>query len=105
MQPAAATAAGRFGSRAQPIVENYGLPRIHTVGEAEPGSAASNLLRPRHPIADPPRYALRVVAANLDFSNGGMRGLFATARRTMITRDAGLAELAASKDGPMAGAG
>jgi hypothetical protein len=57
-------------------------------------SGISNLLNLDHPFMDPSLYALYAVSRNLDFSNGKLRELAATAERQMVTLDQGVQELA-----------
>ena len=58
-----------------------------------PVERISSALNLDHPFADPTRYAARAVGANLDFDNGRLRALFASAGRALTTREEGLREL------------
>jgi nucleoside-diphosphate-sugar epimerase len=56
-------------------------------------SCCSNLCHLDHPCTDPSLYALYSISSHLDFSNQRFRDLLATAARTLVSREAGLAEL------------
>jgi len=68
------------------------LPRWIGTGFGWPVEWLSGALNLPHPFADPTRYAVRTVAANLDFDNARLRALFAAAGRTLTTREEGLRE-------------
>ena len=56
-------------------------------------SSLSNLLNLKRPFADPSFYALYAVSHNLDFGNRRMKGLAASAGRTLVTRETGIRKL------------
>lgn len=56
----------------------------------------SNLMHRDRPLFDPTLYSLSSVSHNLDFACDKLQRLFAAHGETFVTRDAGLAELAAN---------